>query len=220
MSAGTGSTAKERRGKDRSPRTNAELTASTVGALTRQARLEFGSHGYADASIERICAEAGLTKGALYYHFGNKRSLFEAVIRDVERDIVERDIVERIEARAGPIADPFEAVLAGCEAFLDVALDDEFRQIALVDGPVVLGWSQWRAIDDEFGVGSLIEGLRACQAAGYLDGADAADIVMVAHLISGALNEAVFVVAESEDRDSAHGRATAALARLIRGAVV
>lgn len=195
----------------RPSRTNAELTASTVATLTRHARAEFGTLGYAHASIERICDQAGLTKGALYYHFGNKRGLFEAALRDAQRDIV-----ERIDARALSAADPRDAIIAGSEAFLDVALDDELRQIALVDGPGVLGWSEWRAIDDEFGVGSLIEGLRACEAAGLLQDAD---IEMLAHLISGALNEAVFVVADSEDRAAAHVRATRSLARLIDAAI-
>lgn len=91
-------------GRRRASRTNAEWTAATVATLTRHARVEFGSRGYAQALVERICSEAGLTKGALYYHFGSKRGLFEAVIRDVERDIV-----ERIEARADALDD-----VAGC----------------------------------------------------------------------------------------------------------
>jgi AcrR family transcriptional regulator len=130
-------------GRRRASRTNAEWTAATVATLTRHARVEFGSRGYAQALVERICSEAGLTKGALYYHFGSKRGLFEAVIRDVERDIV-----ERIEARADALDDPLDAVLAGSAAFLDVA------------------------IDDEFGVGFLIEGLHGCEAAGLLGDAD------------------------------------------------
>jgi len=179
------------------PRTNEACSAETVATLTRRARQEFARSGYAGTSVEAIAAEVGLTKGAVYYHFGSKAGVFEVVLRDVQRDIV-----QRIEQRASAVADPARSVIAGCEAFVDVALDDELRQIALVDGPAVLGWSKWRAIDGEYGLGSLKAGLRACgkQALGPIE------VDALAHLISGALNEAVFFVVEAEDRQAAHAR--------------
>jgi AcrR family transcriptional regulator len=36
--------------------------------------------GYAAATIDRIAAEAGLTKGAVYWHFENKKELFLAIL--------------------------------------------------------------------------------------------------------------------------------------------
>src|SRR5512140_1568060 len=40
----------------------------------------FAKHGYAATSIDRIAKAAGVTKGALYYHFKDKEQLlFEAV---------------------------------------------------------------------------------------------------------------------------------------------
>ncbi|MFN0247707.1 MAG: TetR family transcriptional regulator [Kofleriaceae bacterium] len=189
-------------------RTNDELSAETISALTKRARKAFAQRGYAATSVEDVAAEAGLTKGAVYYHFKNKQGLFEAVLRAVQRDVV-----ERIDARSGNARDPGRAVIAGCEAFLDVALDDEIRQIALVDGPSVVGWATWRAIDGEFGLGSLKSGLRECQAAGLLGRSDP-DVL--AHLISGALNEAVFLIAEASDRAAAHRRVEGAVRAMLR----
>ena len=180
------------------PRTNEAWSAQTIAALTRRARQEFARSGYAGTSVEAIAAEVGLTKGAIYYHFGSKAGLFEVVLRDAQRDIV-----QRIEQRASAVADPARSVIAGCEAFVDVALDDELRQIALVDGPAVLGWSKWRAIDGEHGLGSLKAGLRACEKGKALG---PLDLDALAHLISGALNEAVFLVVDSDDRRAAHAR--------------
>lgn len=177
-------------------------------SLTRRARREFARTGYAATSVERIAHEAGLTKGAVYYHFGSKEGLFEAVLRDAQRDIV-----QRIEARAQASAGAAAAVTEGCQAFLDIALDDELRQIALIDGPSVLGWSRWRAIDGEFGLGSLKEGLRACRHAG---GLGRTDPDALAHLISGALNEAVFMVAESNDRQAAYARLSTTVNAFLR----
>jgi len=40
----------------------------------------FARYGYQGASIDRIAKAAGLTKGAIYYHFKDKEELlFEAV---------------------------------------------------------------------------------------------------------------------------------------------
>ncbi len=199
------------RGRRNKPRSNAEWSTETIAALIRRARHEFARRGYTEASVERIAGAAGLSMGAVYYHFGGKQGLFEAVLRDVQRDIV-----QRIEARAVAAADPIEGVVTGCEAFLDVALDDELRQIALADGPRVLGWSKWRAVDGEFGLGSLKEGLRACKSAGALDKANPDAL---AHLISGALNEAVFMVAESAQRAQAHARVASPLKSFLRAVV-
>ncbi|WP_084399076.1 transcriptional regulator BetI [Henriciella aquimarina] len=38
-------------------------------------------YGYAQSTIQRIAAEAGLTGGTIYRHFNNKRDLFEATMR-------------------------------------------------------------------------------------------------------------------------------------------
>ncbi|MBK8259295.1 MAG: TetR/AcrR family transcriptional regulator [Polyangiaceae bacterium] len=161
--------------------------------------------------MERIAAEANLTKGAVYYHFGSKEGLFEAALRDVQRDLV-----ARIEARADQGEPPLDAVRSGCEVFLELATDDDMRQIVLADGPSVLGWSKWRAIDAEYGLGSLKRGLMACRQAGAL-GADDVDVDVLAHWLSGALNEAVFLIAESSNRPRALDQAKRALRFLLSG---
>lgn len=200
-----------RRAPARRPRTNAEWSAQTIDGLTRLARREFARHGYDGASVERIAEQAGLTKGAVYYHFGSKEGLFEVVLRELQRQLV-----ERIEARAGDHADPLKAVQAGCDVFLEMADEEEFRRIALADGPAVLGWRAWRAIDGEFGLGSLRRGLRACRDAGVLASPNT-DVDMLAHLLSGALNEAVFLVAESPHPARALRAAKHAFASMLLG---
>jgi AcrR family transcriptional regulator len=187
----------------RGPRSNADWSNETISTLLQRARPEFAQRGYAEASVERIAEDAKLTKGAIYYHFGNKEGLFEAVLRHVQRDLV-----ERIEHRAKAGASSATGIVNGCLAFLEVALDDELRRIALVDGPSTLGWSKWRAIDGEFGLGSLKAGLWACKAEGSLNHDDPDTL---AHLISGALNEAVFLIAEADNRVEAHARVTKSL---------
>lgn len=66
---------------------------------TRQAILDaagqcFGTQGYAATGIGSIVDAAGLTKGALFHHFGDKRELAIAWIRDRLRHQVLQDWVE------------------------------------------------------------------------------------------------------------------------------
>jgi AcrR family transcriptional regulator len=49
--------------------------------LLDTAAQEFAARGFADASINRILARAGMSKGAAYYYFEDKLDLFLAVVR-------------------------------------------------------------------------------------------------------------------------------------------
>lgn len=55
-------------------------------AILEAAHKLFNQRGYQQARMEDVAAAAGLTKGGLYFHFKDKRSLFEAVVLDcIER---------------------------------------------------------------------------------------------------------------------------------------
>ena len=51
-------------------------------AILRAARNLFTSKGFASTTVREICREAGVTAPVLYYHFGSKEGLFEAVVED------------------------------------------------------------------------------------------------------------------------------------------
>jgi len=55
---------------------------TTRDAILRAARALFTSKGFANTTVREICGEAGVTAPVLYYHFGNKDGLFEAVVQD------------------------------------------------------------------------------------------------------------------------------------------
>lgn len=44
--------------------------------------MKFSSSGYDAASVDDICAEAGVSKGAFYHHFPSKQALFIALFED------------------------------------------------------------------------------------------------------------------------------------------
>src|SRR5688572_18891237 len=91
---------------------------ATRDALLRAARELFADRGFAAVGTEEIVARAGVTRGALYHHFADKRDLFRAV-----HEQLEEELVAGIGARIGGIEDPWELVVTGVGAFLDRCTD-------------------------------------------------------------------------------------------------
>src|SRR5881397_1600487 len=75
---------------ERMPRRTAEESEATRAELVAVARRLFGERGYAKVNTEEIVAAAGVTRGALYHHFKDKRDLFQAVFIESESDFVQR----------------------------------------------------------------------------------------------------------------------------------
>jgi len=73
-----------------SRRSQAERSQATRDALIGAARKLFAKRGYAEVGTEEIVRAAGLTRGALYHHFGGKRELLAAVYEQIERELAER----------------------------------------------------------------------------------------------------------------------------------
>jgi AcrR family transcriptional regulator len=190
-------------------RTQAERTEATRAALIAAARRLFADRGYADVAMEEVVAAAGVTRGALYHHFGGKRELFEAVFEQVEQEIT-----EDIAAKALSGRDPLDALRAGTRAFLDHCLDPEMQRIALLDAPAVLGWERWREIGGRYGLGLTEATLAAGIEAGVI--APLAPRPL-AHLLMGALDEAAMAVARADDPEAAREEMVTVLDGLLDG---
>ena len=67
-----------------------EMIAETRAKLVAAARHAFGTVGYAEASMDDFTAAAGLTRGALYHHFGDKKGLLQAVIAEIDAEMSAR----------------------------------------------------------------------------------------------------------------------------------
>ena len=185
-----------------------ELGEATRLELIVAARDLFAS-GYEATSTPAIALKAGVTRGALYHHFKDKRDLFKAVVEQIAEEIV-----RQIDAAAATSQAPVDGIVAGCKAFISACDDAAVRQIFFLDAPAVLGWKAWRGIDARHGLGSLKQGLAACAAAGLLE---ENQIHAVAHLISGALNEAVFMLAEPPNQSDSRDRLDESIERMVQG---
>src|SRR5918993_5607896 len=51
---------------------------------------EFGAHGFAATTVDRIARRARVNKAMIYYHFPDKRALYTCIIRDVFGPIASR----------------------------------------------------------------------------------------------------------------------------------
>jgi AcrR family transcriptional regulator len=189
-------------------RREAEARA-TREALIVAARELFTERGYAAVGTEQIVARAKVTRGALYHHFEDKRDLFRAVFERVEEELV-----TRIAAKMKAADDPWELMLAGMRAFLDACDRPDVKQISLTDAPAVLGWSEWREIDNRYGLGLTRAALQGAVDAGVVR---PIAIEPMAHLLVAALSEAAFFIAHSRHPRKARAEVEEALLQLADG---
>ncbi|WP_069161118.1 TetR/AcrR family transcriptional regulator [Nocardia altamirensis] len=174
-------------------RTQAERSASTRGAVIRAARDLFGQHGYGAVSTIAVAEAAGVSRGALYHQFNDKRDLFEAVFEDLERSLVE---VIGAAIAESPSPDPIANLIVGCLAWLQASTAPEVRRIALLDGPAVLGWSRWREIELRHTIGRVENALAGAIAAKRIRAQPVRPLALV---IVGALDEAAQYLAHSDN---------------------
>ncbi|MGO4620183.1 TetR/AcrR family transcriptional regulator [Ensifer sp. 2YAB10] len=170
-------------------RARSDMIAETRGKLIAAARDAFSRLGYAETSMDDFTASAGLTRGALYHHFGDKRGLLRAVVEtlDAEMDV-------RLDAASGA-ADLWEGFVRRCKLYLEMALEPEIRQIVLTDAPAVLGASVLEPSRRQC-LASLAARLSAMMAEGVVRQGDAETL---ARLINGALADAALWIAEAND---------------------
>ncbi|SIS17509.1 TetR/AcrR family transcriptional regulator [Williamsia sterculiae] len=190
-------------------RTQAERTAATRAALIASGRKLFGTHGYADVGTQAVVADAGVTRGALYHQFGDKRGLFTAVFDAAEEQLV-ADVVARM-AETGE-ADPLRLLKLGIRIFLEAFTDSTVNMIVLVDAPAVLGWKEWRARGEQYGFAMVEELLEAAVDSGAVA---EQPLRPLAHIAVGALDEAALYVSGADDPVTARDDVTRALDRVV-----
>jgi AcrR family transcriptional regulator len=189
-------------------RREAEARATREALI--QAALElFTERGYAGVGTEEIVTRAKVTRGALYHHFTDKRDLFRAVFERVEGDLM-----ERIGSTMEGADDAWDLMVAGMRAFLDACEEPAVKQISLTDAPAVLGWEEWREIDNRHGLGLTRAALQGAVDAGVLR---PIAVEPMSHLLVAALSEAAFVIAHAERPRRARAEVEEALTQLVEG---
>lgn len=181
---------------------------ATREALLAAARELFGARGYAETSLEHIVLAAGVTKGALYHHFGGKEEVFRAVFRSVKQQL------SRVVGESQWAPEPWTALLAGCRTFIEAHTDPGVQRIVLLDARAVLSWEAWRDVDSQYGTVVLRSGLRRAINHGFIE---PQPLNALATILSGALTEACMLVANATDEEAARVEAIEIVERLLEG---
>lgn len=184
------------------------MIAETRASLIAAAREAFGGVGYAAASMDEMTAAAGLTRGALYHHFGDKKGLFAAVLGQIDAEMT-----VRLRAVSDRAEDRWTGFRDECAAYLAMALEPEIQRIMLRDGPAVLGdpWS-WPIQNDC--IRMMARSLDSLVAEGVLAPLDPE---AVATLIFGATQHAAQWIAHAPDPEAALKAATDAFDAMLDG---
>ncbi len=176
--------------------------------LIAAARKAFAEKGYAAASMDELTAEVGLTRGALYHNFGDKRGLLAAVVSQMDSEMAAR--AQAIATRADNL---WERLLAEGVAYMEMALDPDIQRIVLLDGPAFLGDpSQWPSQN------SCLQASRQKMAKLIEQGVlKPVDPEAAARLLNGAALNAALWIAASDDPKAVLSKAIEAFQSLATG---
>jgi AcrR family transcriptional regulator len=177
-------------------------------ALLTAAREMFGETGYAATSLDDVAARAGVTKGALYYHFGGKADLFQEVYEQVMREVSDRVVSVFLDP------DHWKAVTEGCQLMIDAQLDPAVRRIALHDARSVLSWDVVHLIESRYGAVGIRGALRKAMHGGVIEPQPLRPLAL---LLAGAISEACFYVADAEDPVLAREEVGRLVVRMLEG---
>ncbi|WP_397533015.1 TetR/AcrR family transcriptional regulator [Roseateles sp.] len=188
--------------------TRAQAAQATTERLIAAAHRAFAERGFAEVSLDALAAEAGVTRGALHHHFGNKAGLFEAVLRRIDAEIA-----AEMQAVWDAKADAWEGFRACFHVYLDAVLRPDRRRILFQDAPAVLGM---KSVDIlmESGFGDMVSDLQGLIANRRISAPDAEAL---GHLLNGASINLAFWAAEDPADQGRRDRAHAALAALFDG---
>jgi len=194
------------RGDAKIRRSRSTMRIETRAALLALARDMFGMEGFADASVDALAAKAGLTKGAIYHHFGSKQGLFEAVVEEVDREVE-----AQMQAVSAGLAG-WELLRVSSYRYLRLLLNPGLQRIMLRDAPNHYP-NFFERPKQMHCRSTMTETLAALVPPGSIGGADPMALTM---MISGAINNLAMWAATFEG-NSALEQAEVLLNLLLKG---
>jgi len=174
--------------------TKVEKSRATREKLLSAARQVFGARGYSDASQAEIVDAAGVTTGALYHHFGDKKGLFRAVA-----EAVEQEILDHVLANADISKIDRRAMENGLVLTIEKCAEAGLQRIIFRDAPAILGYREWREIEHKYAFGVMRASLAALAAHGVLK---ASNVDLAAQLTLANVMELAHAAAMSENTEA------------------
>jgi AcrR family transcriptional regulator len=190
------------------PNRNIARGEATRALLIAIATRLFAEHGYEGTSIEAVLREAGVSRGSLYHHFAGKEALYEAVVEDVETKVGNQTL-----AAAGDATSAVDALRKGFIEWIRLASDPVVQRILLIDAPSVLGWQEWRAMEERHALGLIRSVLQEIADQG---GLRPELVSTLAHVLLASVNEVALLVARADDQKAAMKDGADAIDELLR----
>jgi AcrR family transcriptional regulator len=188
-----------------------EYTAATRRALLDSATAMFADRGYAKTSLDEIAAGARVTKGALYGHFASKQALFRQVLEDLEASTTQ-EVLRAIDGSATP----WDAALAGLDAFLTACRDTVYGTVVMREGPVALPYAEWSSAEEVHSYKLVVGMVQMLIDAEEIDPLPLEPTARIVHSVVGAA-AMLIAAAEPADRAQVFQDARAVVLRLAEG---
>jgi AcrR family transcriptional regulator len=188
-----------------------EYAEATYEALLESAAACFMESGFAATSLDAVAKRARVTKGAIYHHFASKKDLFMAVL-DRQEEISARTVTQAATAAA----DPWAAIVAAFDAFLETISDPVYQRLCFVEGPAALGFEDWWACGERYEIEVIRTQLDRVAEAGVLL---VEDLDMLAHVLFGAVTAGVLAMARAADPEAERDRFRTVMLQVVAGMV-
>ncbi len=185
-------------------------SAATRAALIAAARSCFAEAGYHATGTHNLVSLTSVSRGALYYHFGDKFDIFEAVFLEIDEELnrAARNAVTQMSN------DTWLQLVTALATYLRLRAESrEAGRILLIDGPAVFGWERWRELQSGALEGMAIT-LGMLMDQGIIGRQPPEPL---ARLIFAATNEAALAIAHAADPEAALVAHTHSLLTLVQG---
>lgn len=174
--------------------TQAERRAATRAKLIEASREHFARNDFDSTHTNDILDDIGLSRGALYHHFGSKQELFEAVYLTISIESVDYAINQGADGE-----NALESLISSCLAWLRVVRQPEVAAILIDQGPRVLGWKRARELEAKTSFKPMRQALERAVAEGWIE---VQSVELAARFINAMLTEAAMAGLHNKSRAS------------------
>lgn len=175
-----------------------QYSDETREALLTAAQTLFIQHGYTKTTLAEVASAAQVTRGAVYHHFKDKQDLFLAVL-----EVAETQGMESVGEAYLVHEDPVDGAFAAINAYLDHGLDPDYAEVVLRQGPIALGWEQWRLTEEQYAAGLIEQIITSLVSSGRIA---SLPIKTTSSITFTALAGCAMAIASSDEADREHVR--------------
>ena len=125
-------------------------------------------------------------------------------------------MVARVGAAAAGRSDPWQAALAGLDAFLDMCCEPVYGRLCWLEGPAALGWTRWNECEEKYAYALIEAFLRTLLDAGLLAAVPMGSATLLVFALLGGAGRTI-AEATDADRRAVRDECAALIRRMLDG---